>query len=321
MTGVDDDHVTDGRETIDDGSADSPEASGHHERRVGVRLAHLSILPSAASGGYRCRTVRLRAMRIVVIGGTGFIGAQVVESLRSSGHDPVIAAPSTGVDAFSGDGLAAALAAADAVIDVSDSPTRDPDGMLAFFTASARNIAAAERSAGVGHHVLLSIVGIDRVPNSAYYRAKLAQEEAARSAGPGVPVTVLRATQFATFGRQIADRATIDGRAKVPPVLVQPVSPAEVAAELVRLTVERAPAGTVEIAGPEVVRLDDFMRGTFEILGDPREVETDALSPLMGTDGAPEGALIPVPESGHPLAVGRAVWRDVLAEAASAQAS
>lgn len=260
-------------------------------------------------------------MRIVVIGGTGFIGAQVVESLRSSGHDPVSAAPSTGVDAFSGDGLAAALAGADAVIDVSDSPTRDPDGMLAFFTASARNIAAAERSAGVGHHVLLSIVGIDRVPNSAYYRAKLAQEEAARSAGPGVPVTVLRATQFATFGHQIADRATIDGRAKVPPVLVQPVSRAEVAAELVRLTVERAPAGTVEIAGPEVVRLDDFMRGTFEILGDPREVEADATSPLMGTDGAPEGALIPDPEAGHPLTVGRATWRDVLAEVAANQAS
>jgi len=229
-------------------------------------------------------------MKIVVIGGTGLIGAKVVKKLRADGHDALAASPGTGVDIITGKGLAEALQDAQVVVDVSNAPDWDDTAVMDFFQTSARNILAAEIAAGTGHHVALSVVGTDRLQDSGYFRAKLAQEEALR-AGP-VPYTILRATQFFEFFGPIADSGTRDGTVLVPPVLFQPEAADDVAATLADIAEEPPVNGTIELGGPECLRLDEFVRRFVSAKGDPRQVVTDMDAPYYGIQ-VDEQALIP----------------------------
>ena len=229
-------------------------------------------------------------MKIVVIGGTGLIGSKVVTKLRADGHDAMAAAPNTGVDIITGKGLAEALQGAQVVVDVSNAPNWGDEAVMDFFLTSARNVRAAEAAAGVGHHVALSVVGTERLQDSGYFRAKLAQEEAVQAAP--VPGTILRATQFFEFIPAIADSGNRDGMVVVPPVWFQPESADDVAATLADIA-EKAPAnGTVELGGPERFRLDELVRRYLSAVGDPRHVVTDVHAPYYGIQ-VDEDALIP----------------------------
>jgi uncharacterized protein YbjT (DUF2867 family) len=229
-------------------------------------------------------------MRIVVIGGTGLIGSRVVGRLTDQGHQAVPAAPSTGVDTVTGEGLAAALAGADVVVDVSNSPSFDAEEARAFFETATANVLAAEADAGVGHHVVLSVVGVDRSPGIGYFRAKVVQEQLV-AAGP-VPYTIVRATQFFEFLGGIADGATVDGTVRLGPVAIQPMAADDVAAAVAGAAVGAPVKGVVEVGGPERYRLDELIRSVLADRGDPREVVTD---PAAGYFGAvlTEGELVP----------------------------
>lgn len=220
-------------------------------------------------------------MKVVVIGGTGRIGSQVVEQLRGLGHEAVPAAPSTGVDTLTGAGLADALAGAQVVVDVSNSPSFADDDVLAFFTTSTRNVLAAERAAGVGHHVALSIVGADRAPDSGYLRAKVAQERLVVDSG--VPFTILRATQFFEFVAAIADGATRDGVVHASTGAIQPIAARDVVAAVVDVAVAAPLGGVAEVAGPERFAMDDLLRTALAAAGDPREVVGDPAARYFGT--------------------------------------
>lgn len=219
-------------------------------------------------------------MKVVVIGGTGLIGSQVVTLLSEHGHEAVAASPQSGVDVISGEGLAEAFAGADVVVDVTNSPVWEDQAVLDFFTTSTRNQLAAEREAGVGHHVALAIVGAERLPGSGYLRAKVAQEELI--SGSGAPYSIVRATQFFEFVSGIADNATRDGQVHLAPIGFQPVAAADVA-RLVARTAAGAPTNTTtEIAGPDKVRMDTFVAEVLAGRGDAREVVTD---PTVGYFG------------------------------------
>lgn len=212
-------------------------------------------------------------MKIVVIGGTGLIGRRLVELLRERGSDAVAASPSTGVDTLIGAGLPGVLAGADVVVDIPNSPSFEDAAVLDFFERSTGTIVAAEREAGVGHHVVLSIVGADRLPDIGYMRAKVAQERIVT--GSGVPFTIVRATQFFEFVPALADGATQDGTATLSDVLMQPIAAADVSEALAGIA-EAAPVnGIVELAGPEPLRLDDLARRILAARGDARTVVTD----------------------------------------------
>jgi len=229
-------------------------------------------------------------MKIVVIGGTGLIGSKLVKKLRADGHNPLAASPDTGVDIITGKGLPEALQGARVVVDVSNAPDWGDAAVMDFFQTSARNIIAAETPAGVGHHVVLSVVGTDRLQGSGYFRAKLAQEEALKAAP--VPCTILRATQFFEFIAPIADSGTRDGTVLLPPVLFQPEAADDVAATLADIA-EKAPVnGTVELAGPERFRLDELVRKFLSAKGDPRQVVTDVHAPYYGIE-VDERAIVP----------------------------
>ena len=188
------------------------------------------------------------AMKIVVIGGSGLMGSKLVEKLREAGHDPLPASPDSGVDTLTGEGVADALEKADVVVDVSNAPDWNEAAVMDFFLTSSRNLLAAETAAGVGHHVALSVVGADRLADSGYMCAKVAQEEAIKAAT--VPYTIVRATQFFEFLGRIAD-ANADGETvRVPPVLVQPEAADDVAAALAVAAVGAPVNGTVELAAP-----------------------------------------------------------------------
>ena len=233
-------------------------------------------------------------MKIVVIGGTGLIGSKLVKKLHANGHDALAASPGTGVDIISGKGLAEALAGAQVVVDVSNAPNWDDAAVMEFFQTSTRNILAAEKAADVGHHVALSVVGTERLQASGYFRAKLAQEQALRAAA--VPSTILRATQFFEFIGAIADSGTRDGTVLVPPVLFQPESADDVAAVLADIAENAAVNGTVELGGPERLRLDEFVRRFLTAKGDPRPVVTDVHAPYYGIE-VDERALVPGDDS------------------------
>jgi uncharacterized protein YbjT (DUF2867 family) len=221
-------------------------------------------------------------MKIVVIGGSGLIGSKLVEKLREAGHDPLAASPDSGVDTLTAEGLTEALEAARVVVDVSNAPVWSDAAVLEFFQTSTRNILAAEVAAGVSHHVALSVVGTDRLLDSGYFRAKLAQEEAIKAAT--VPYTIVRATQFFEFLGRIAE-ANADGETvRIAPVLVQPEAADDVAAALAVVAVGAPVNGTVELAGPERFRLDELTRRVLGANGDPRGVTADGHARYFGAE-------------------------------------
>lgn len=221
-------------------------------------------------------------MKIVVIGGTGLIGSKLVEILGEAGHEPLAASPDTGVDAISGDGLAEAFRGARVVVDVANAPVWDDAAVLNFFQTATRNILAAETVAGVDHHVALSIVGSDSLPDSGYLRAKVAQEQAVE-AGP-IPYTIVRATQFFEFIGRIADSATDGGTVRLPPVFFQPEAAADVSATLADIATSPPLNAIVELGGPERFRFDELIRRYLEAHNDPREVVADAHARYYGTE-------------------------------------
>ncbi|UBU13027.1 SDR family oxidoreductase [Nonomuraea gerenzanensis] len=242
-------------------------------------------------------------MKIVVIGGTGLIGSKVVAWLEAQGHEAVAASPRTGVNSLTGEGLAEALAGADVVIDVSNSPSFEAAQVLEFFETSTRNLLAAEAEAGVGHHVALSVVGTERTPTNAYFTAKRAQEQLIEKAG--IPFSIVHATQFFEFVRGIADESTQDGRVRIAPVRFRPIAGDDVARAVGRVAVGRPLNGGVEVAGPEEFRMDEFFREALAAMGDPREVVGDPHARYFGTEVS-ERALVP----GEGATLGRIHYRD-----------
>ena len=221
-------------------------------------------------------------MRIVVIGGIGRVGSNVVRRLEAKGHDPVPASPATGVDTITGEGLAEVLHGADVVVDVANAPVWDDDAVLEFFTTSSRNLLAAERDAGVGHHVAVSIVGADLLPDSGYLRAKVAQEAAVESGG--VPFTILRATQFFEFLEQIAEAGAEGDSVRLSTGFMALVAVDDVAATVADLAVGAPAAGRVELGGPETLGMDDWVRRLFALTGDERTVVSDPHALYYGTE-------------------------------------
>jgi len=219
-------------------------------------------------------------MKIVVIGGTGLIGSQVVTTLKAAGHEVLAASPNTGVNAVTGEGLAEALKGASVVVDVANSPSFADDAAMDFFVRAGRNLAAAEKDAGVSHHVALSVVGTELLLDSGYFRAKLAQEELIASAG--VPWTLVRATQFFEFVAAIAGAAIVDGVARVTSASIQPIASADVAAKVAEAALAPPRNGMVEIAGPERLPMVDLVKRHFDGLGETREVVTDDTAPYFG---------------------------------------
>lgn len=220
-------------------------------------------------------------MNIVVVGGTGLVGSRVVALLAAHGHFAVAASPNSGVNTITGEGLAEAFAGADVVVDVSNSPSFADDDVLEFFTVSTRNQLAAERAAGVGHHVALSIVGSDRLPDSGYMRAKVEQERLIRESEQ--QHTIVRATQFFEFTRAIGEAGTVDGVAHVSTGVMQPMAAAEVSLAVAKAASTPVANRVVEIAGPERIAQDDLVRRSFAAAGDPRAVVGDAQTPYFGT--------------------------------------
>jgi uncharacterized protein YbjT (DUF2867 family) len=221
-------------------------------------------------------------MKIVVIGGSGLIGSKLVEKLRQAGHDPLPASPDTGVDTLSGEGLQEAIEGAQVVVDVSNAPAWDDAAVMDFFQTSSRNLLAAEADAGVKHHVALSVVGADRLPESGYLRAKIAQEEAVKAGS--VPFTILRATQFFEFLGRLADSSMYGETIQLAPVLVQPEAADDVAAALAHVAVNDPVNGIIELGGPEQFRLDELVQRVLRANNDPRRVTADVHARYFGAE-------------------------------------
>ena len=221
-------------------------------------------------------------MKIIVIGGTGRIGGNVVRRLVAHGHDAVPASPDTGVDTITGEGLVDVVTGADVVVDVSNAPIWDDDAVLEFFTTSTRNLLAAERDAGIGHHLALTIVGADRLPDSGYLRAKVAQE-AGIQAGR-VPYTILRATQFLEFLPQTVETGAEGDSVRLSTGLMQPVAADDVAATVAELAAGPPVGGRVELGGPEALGIDAWARRLFGATGDTRTVIGDPHARHFGTE-------------------------------------
>jgi uncharacterized protein YbjT (DUF2867 family) len=221
-------------------------------------------------------------MKIVVIGGTGLIGSKVVSKLGEHGHQAVPAAPNTGVNTLTGEGLDEARAGASVVIDVSNSPSFEDAAVLEFFQTSTANLLAAEKKAGVEHHVALSVVGTEGRPDIGYFRAKLAQEKLIEESG--VPFSLVHATQFFEFAHRIADEATDGDSVRMPPVLFQPIAGEEVARTVGRTAVGTPLNGRIEIAGPERFRMDGFFRDALAAWDDKRTVVTDPHAHYFGAE-------------------------------------
>jgi len=246
-------------------------------------------------------------MKIVVIGGSGLIGKKLVNQLRQNGHEAVAASPSTGVNTLTGEGLAEALKGASVVVDVSNSPSWEDAAVMNFFETSTRNLLAYEAKAGVGHHVALSVVGSERMLESGYFRAKIAQENLIKNSS--IPYSIVRATQFDEFVKGIADFSTDGNTVRLPPVLIQPMAAEDVASAVARVAMGPPVSGTVEVGGPEKFRLDELVRKGLAAGKDPREVVADPHARYYGIE-VKERTL--VPEDGAKL--GNIRFEDWLAQ-------
>jgi len=242
-------------------------------------------------------------VKIVVIGGTGLIGSKTVKALNQLGHDAIPAAPNTGVNALTGEGLAQAMAGAEVVIDVSNSPSFEERAATDFFQTSGQNLTAAEVDAGVLHHVALSVVGTDRLQESGYFRAKHAQESLIRTSP--VPYTLIHATQFFEFIRTIADISTDHVTVRLPPVQFQPMAAEDVAKAVADTALAKPANGTLEIGGPQIFTLDEAVRSVLEFDRDPRTVVADPAAPYYGVQVS-ERTLIP--DDGARLGSTRLDW-------------
>jgi uncharacterized protein YbjT (DUF2867 family) len=246
----------------------------------------LSFLQSEAHPGHEREVI----MKIVVIGGTGLIGSKLVRNLQAHGHEAMPASPDTGVNTLTGQGLSEALADADVVVDVSNSPSFEDAAVLEFFETSTRNILAAEAAAGVGHHVALSVVGTERLADSGYMKAKRAQEKLITSSG--LPYSIVHATQFFEFAARIAADATDGDTVRVPPVLIQPMAAEDVAAAVCDVALAAPLNGMIEIGGPEPLPFDEFVRKALRSVGDQRVVVADPEARYFGARLS-ERALVP----------------------------
>ncbi|MGX9296482.1 SDR family oxidoreductase [Tsukamurella paurometabola] len=232
--------------------------------------------------------------RFVVIGGTGLIGSKVVAGLSASGHDALAGAPSTGVNAVTGEGLAEALAGADGVVDVANSPSFEDAAVLEFFTSATTNLLTAARSAGVARYIALSVVGTDRLAASGYFRGKIAQEGLIEDGG--VPYTIVRATQFFEFVPGIAAASEVDGAVRLPGASIQPISSDDAAAAVVRAALGAPVDDRIEVAGPDVFALDDLVRRALAGAGDGRPVVRDPEATYFGAR-LREDTLLPGPDA------------------------
>jgi len=221
-------------------------------------------------------------MKIVVIGGSGLIGANIVNRLRANGHEVLAASPSAGVNTITGEGLAEALQGAQVVVDVANSPSWEDQAVLDFFETSGRNLLAAEAAAGVEHHLALSIVGTDRLPENGYFRAKVAQEKLIKASK--VPYTILRATQFNEFVEGIVNSGDEGGTIRLSPALIQPIAADDVSAVLADLAVGTPLNGTVEVGGPDRFPIDELARKFLATRGDTREVIADVHARYFGSE-------------------------------------
>jgi uncharacterized protein YbjT (DUF2867 family) len=233
-------------------------------------------------------------MKIVVIGGTGLIGSKVVEKLKQKGHEAIAAAPNTGVNTITGEGLKEAMAGAQVVIDLANSPSFEDKAALEFFETSGRNLLAAEAAAGVRHHVALSIVGTDRTPGNGYFRAKVAQEKLIETSG--TPYTIIRSTQFLEFLRGIAASSADGNMVRISPGLFQPIAADDVAAIVADVALAAPRSGIVEIAGPERAPFNEIVARYLKAVGDPREVVSDPEARYFG-GRVEERSLVPLGEA------------------------
>jgi uncharacterized protein YbjT (DUF2867 family) len=222
-----------------------------------------------------------KSMKIVIIGGSGLIGKKLVKNLRQLGHEVVPGSPSSGVNTLTGEGLPEALAGASVVVDVANSPSFEDKAALEFFETSGRNLLAAEAAAGVGHHIALSVVGTDRLLANGYFRAKMAQENLIKASA--IPYTIVRATQFFEFVGAIAQSATDGQTVRLPPALMQPIASDDVAAALAEIAVAEPLNGTVELAGPEPIHMDELVRRFLSVNRDARKVTIDVRAGYFGT--------------------------------------
>ena len=253
-------------------------------------------------------------MKIVVIGGTGLIGSKLVKRLREHGHEAVAASPDTGVNTLTGDGLAEVLTGAAVVVDVSNSPSFEDAAVLKFFETSTRNLLDYEAPAGVGHHVALSVVGTDRLLESGYFRAKIAQEKLIQ--GSSIPYSIVHATQFFEFFKSIAAAATDGNKVRLAPVLIQPMAADDVAGAVDRAAVGKPLNGIIEVGGPELFRLDEFIRRGLGARNDAREVVADPDARYFGAKLA-ELTLVP----GEGARLGETRFDDWLRQPASTTAN
>lgn len=233
-------------------------------------------------------------MKVVVIGGTGLIGSKVVAKLKEHGHEAVPAAPNTGVNTLTGEGLAEVLQGASVVVDVSNSPSFEDDAVMEFFRTSTTNLLKAETDAGVTHHVALSIVGTERLEDNGYFRAKLAQEKLIKASG--IPYSIVHATQFFEFVTGIADSMTDGDTVRVPTAKIQPMYSDDVADAVGRAAAGTPLNGVVEIAGPDAFRFEDFIRTGLAAQNDPRTVVADPHAPYFGSE-LEENSLLPGPDA------------------------
>jgi uncharacterized protein YbjT (DUF2867 family) len=229
-------------------------------------------------------------MKIVVIGGTGLIGSKTVERLHAKGHEVIAASPNSGVNTVTGEGLAEVLAGAKVVVDLANSPSFEDKAVMEFFQTSGRNLLGAERTAGVTHHIALSVVGTDRLQGSGYFRGKKAQEDLIRESG--IPYTIVHSTQFYEFMGSIAQSGTVGGKALVSTALVQPIASDDVADVMAQVALSAPLNGMMEIAGPDCVPLNELVARYLKKFDDPREVFADSHALYFGVE-LDDGSLVP----------------------------